>query len=1043
MLTSIDILGRLSRRTLLVLIALASAPPVFASRPPIQNSESVVIIRDVDGDGVRDLARYTPDSHDDPYGPAEVVIVAGERNPARGEQPIREIARFRVETELELRALAARHPADLNDDQRVDHLDAQLLGRRLGHTLRVRGGPGDVDRNGLVDAADMTSLLLTVAPRRGAAWVRWSKGWPVGFHPDQGDRGLSDEFKRECGWESGEFFCTIQSGPGSPGGLGVPGDGGGPNSDPPEPPDDCGITFTPDPLTHLPNASEAMALPGDWELIYAEVDKDCTSPPSPVYYKIIDPEVALILDDSGSVAWTAGDADETIQIVGLREGFTRLEAYADELDGEFLGSINIKVGGTIAVDYWNAPTFTPTVYDAKPPAPSQIPGDIAPPSRGPIPPEVYLAANALPDDPCELRIVVRDADGQPKPGKAVRVVPRDNLVMTSGRNTILFTDQRGRTSTILSADPFLTAGHGSNEPALEENLAILVGRAAEDYEDEQPTTLDTLRISQPFTHHRFTGNTLYFGGAIVHDGLEQFVTGLALDLPLINKVHLAIVRNCLEDRVFSPQGWIDFSKIQLALWDPVTDTEILVGGHNEIFPIYCTPHELAFPDFVNSFVLNPLSDLWTPPLVKKYAYDFGLAPYDDEEEENPPGLVTAGAIAAEFTAAFIPGFDFVDAVRYGLIENLDKDGAQGSNYVIAMIAITGLAADAGYLAGGAPGVVLNACAASIKVMVKYLGERAVKVIRHLIDDDIVENLRFLIEYIRKIPPPPGFSWLNPSQVTQHVVNLTADTINQWNRVLHSPIGLEEEHLSGALNIIGRRGTRTLSDEAMEGASFLVMIGRASAAEALYDEFEEEVTEAAFSHLAILGIRGFTSLTDETIRGVAVSVRAVGADNSLVREIVNAPAMSEARAVALFQNMSRINAMPGLDRMVTYYRNNYNNLTGFDGCIFESTFSRRSLDGELPFGGALNEVSADGLPGLNRIDTLTSNWAVQVKYKNSGAYQLSDFTGTAVGGEAYLDQMVIQATQAGRIPVLVTNRPIGVNLQNALDARNIEWQRIDP
>jgi hypothetical protein len=84
-----------------------------------------------------------------------------------------------------------------------------------------------------------------------------------------------------------------------------------------------------------------------------------------------------------------------------------------------------------------------------------------------------------------------------------------------------------------------------------------------------------------------------------------------------------------------------------------------------------------------------------------------------------------------------------------------------------------------------------------------------------------------------------------------------------------------------------------------------------------------------------------------------------------------------------------------------------------------------------------------LPDLHRIDTLTSNWAVQVKYKSSGAYQLSDFTGSAAGGEAYLDQMVTQATQAGRIPVLVTNRPIGVNLQNALDARNIEWQRIDP
>lgn len=1042
MLTSIEVLGRLSRMTLLVLIALTSARPAFASRPPTQNSASVIIIRDVDGDGVRDLARYAPDSHDDPYGPAEVVVVAGARISAPGEQPPREIARFRVETELELMALAARHPTDLNDDQRIDHLDVQLLGRRLGHTLRVRGGPGDVDRNGLVDAADMTSLLLTVAPRGGAAWIRWSSNWPAGFHPDNGDRGLWTEFKRECGWKGGEFFCTIQGGPGDPGDLGIPGGGGGP-SDPPEPPDDCGITFTPDPLTHLPNASEAMALPGDWELIYAEVDKECTSPPSPVYYKINDPEVALIRDGSGSVEWIEGAADETIQIVGLTEGFTRLEAYADKLDGEFLGSINIKVGGTIAVDYWNAPTFTPTVYDAKPPAPSQIPGDIAPPERGPIPPEVYLAANALPDDPCEFRIAVKDADGQPKPGKAVRVVPRDNLVTTSGRNVIFFTDQRGRASAILSADPFLTTGHGSNEPALEENLAILVGRAAEDYEEKQPTTLDTLRAGQLFTHHRFTGNTLYFGGAIVHDGLEQFVTGLALDLPLINKVHLAIVRNCLEDRVFSPQGWVDFSKIQLALWDPVTDTEVLVGGHDEIFPIICTPDELAFPDFVNSFVLNPLSDMWTPPLVKKYAYDFGLAPYDDEEEEHPPGLVTAGAIAAEFGAGFIPGYDFIDAVRFGLIENLDKDGAQGSNYVLAVIAVAGLAADAGYFAGGAPGAALNACTSAIKVIVKRLGERAVKIIRHLVDGDIVQNLRFLIDYLRKIPTPPGFSWLNPSQVTQHVVSATADTINQWNRVLHSPIGLEEEHLSGALNIIGRRGTRTLSDEATEGASYLLKIGRGAAVEALYDDFAEEVVEAALAHLAAMGRRGFASLPEDAVRGVGRAVDAVGVESPAVRTIIDGVASGD-HADRIFANLGQIDDVDGMAELVAYYGNNAPNTSGIHGCVFESTGGRRLRLGEVAGAGALQRVSADGIPGLNRIDTLTENWAVQIKYKANGNMTLANLNPqdhTAAGGLLYLDQMVAQA--GARQPVLMTNGPIGQGLSADLAARNILWRQVAP
>lgn len=118
-------------------------------------------------------------------------------------------------------------------------------------------------------------------------------------------------------------------------------------------------------------------------------------------------------------------------------------------------------------------------------------------------------------------------------------------------------------------------------------------------------------------------------------------------------------------------------------------------------------------------------------------------------------------------------------------------------------------------------------------------------------------------------------------------------------------------------------------------------------------------------------------------------------------------------------------------------------------------AKRILDGELPGSGNLARVSADGLPNLNRIDTTTSNWAIQVKHqRDSGNMGVSSFgssnalpqsewppgwtleaNGPYRGWMQYFDQMVVQAG-AGRIPCVVLNRNPTPALESALFERGI-------
>lgn len=129
-------------------------------------------------------------------------------------------------------------------------------------------------------------------------------------------------------------------------------------------------------------------------------------------------------------------------------------------------------------------------------------------------------------------------------------------------------------------------------------------------------------------------------------------------------------------------------------------------------------------------------------------------------------------------------------------------------------------------------------------------------------------------------------------------------------------------------------------------------------------------------------------------------------------------------------------------MVAFLRNNANNGTGIDGVVYEGTVARRIAVGEVAGIGNLTRVSSDGLPGMNRVDTLTSQYAIQVKHTSgSGTLHLSSLGGSTEAGTQYLDDLTQQAASRGKVPAIIYNNSVGATLRAEADMRGIELIRV--
>lgn len=243
----------------LVLSLLVTPRPAIAEPHVLLHTERSLVmrVRDLSGDGDRDVVFFHPDVRGQFDGPGRAIVRTW-RNQL--------LADFRAEGQAEVWALGAAHPADVDNNQRVNNDDLAALLQRAGRAP-TPGAPGDLNRDGVVDQVDAGILMGALEALDGAGWVRHDQSWPSAFDPQ-----LEGGERAENCWawapgDGGFWLCGPgqgRPGPDDPdggdnddntplgpddggGGGGGPGDddGGGGDDDEPDDPVNCAeVTVT-------------------------------------------------------------------------------------------------------------------------------------------------------------------------------------------------------------------------------------------------------------------------------------------------------------------------------------------------------------------------------------------------------------------------------------------------------------------------------------------------------------------------------------------------------------------------------------------------------------------------------------------------------------------------------------------------------------------------------------------------------------------------------------------------------------------------------
>lgn len=813
------------------------------------------------------------------------------------------------------------------------------------------------------------------------------------------------------------------------------------------------IPIAPDIETHT-DLTAVTLIPGDLEYLEYRYYGDNHER---IRARFPETTAAVLLDENEEpVQQFLLEPEGELTAVGQEAGVAQILLDVQDNAGAWHETLptDIEVGGEMKLAFASAPTFRPSFYQATP-GPFTL--DPAGQRRGGFSQTFYNAViGSMEPRSSTVRLTLIDARGFPKPGKAVAIVPaHDYLSVTEPAGAPLplpgpvlrFTDEDGHVD--IGLEPFFVPAMGSEESSIFENLAIIVGHTAEEWDSGSISNLDELRQAGSFPSHEFTGNMLRFRGAFRNMSEDVTLTGFGFDMPVLNGFQLAALEHALERiGMFDEVNLVDL--VGATVWvlqpdgsyaeEPITEHEHILSGDNVNLHFHSAVAGIVGPSLEDTLSLSfayvsPYSDL-------SYAQDTSILilPLGDAaDEDDPDGSfkpITAAAVAAEFGLGFIPGWDAIDVVRYGLLKNIDGDGAQGMNYVIAIVSLAALGADAGYLAGPV-GFATNAIGGAMKVIVKKTpGEVWIALIRQ--GDDAIVTLRAVMQYVARFPVPGNMDWTNITMARTWALSAATHFINQWNAVLRSPIGISGDAMAEAISLQSRRATRIYSDSAIEGSAYLAKIARSDALDGLYDEFAEDLIESSLEHATILGRRQIESLSPDAVRGIAVGNEAVGTGSPLVRELVEGTQITAQRAELLFSNLNALRGVDGLDDMVAFLRHNRNNAGGIDGAVYESTVARRILNDEVPGVGALQRVSQDGLPGSNRIDTITSTLAIQVKFKSAaGNFTPSGICGSGgVCGAAYLDELQAQAAVLSRSPALMLNREANATLRQLCDDRGI-------
>lgn len=850
----------------------------------------------------------------------------------------------------------------------------------------------------------------------------------------------------------------------------------------------AGASFTPDSKTHHPGGSgDITILPGDSESVAVQ---HTALPDSSLWVTTSDPNIARFVvgsELSDSIELT--EELNEIRIRGIAAGTAQLQVRWESPTGDIIQSRDVLVGGSIRIEYDQPATykvsaadavggsFTPPQFQLPPlgvPPADELPmgtspygaldplGDPDPGARAATPADMLAQRMQEDNRVSTFWVTVLDANGNPKPGKSVLILPENDFIYGSLDQVItgitgIEGESAGRVEFRLEADGYAIRSHPDyvrTRSVWYDNLAIFVGEDADQISAMTPAerlvALGNVRSEQTMYNGGsaiITGRAFVMENAFYSEAGAVDLTCLTYDKPILNLDHLLIIEDAFNDAIFRTDWDLGGAFISI---DDGTGTMVstLLSPVEAWDPFENGLTEGYLTQYFDESIRLMVAELGDPRYDFNYWADRGYyddrpAPGDGDDE------FSVVAMLADFGLGFVPGWDLKDVIVYGFWRPVIHDDASGGNYAVAVVSIIALAADAGYLAGPT-GFATNAVAGALKQIVKHI-DKADDVIRALmrLGGSARESAQRLIDYLQRIPKPEGFAWDSPVKVAQYMTTIVETTINEWNRVLRSPIGISGANHGDAIRVLHLNAGRHFSAEALEGGAMLTKIGRTSTFEALFTEFSDDVVEASLGHIAVMGRRTLdpvTTLSAEATRGVAAATSKMTVASPVVRELVEGTQITEIRANLIFENVGKIYdgdpPVQGLEDLITFYRNNRNNAAGIDGAIYEGTVSRRILNGEVAGAGTLQRVSHDGIAGYNRIDTRTANWAVQVKFKGSGTFGLGDL-GSGSVAQGYLDDMVSQAQLLGRTPVLITNRPISPQLTTALDVRNIEWQQVSP
>lgn len=502
----------------------------------------------------------------------------------------------------------------------------------------------------------------------------------------------------------------------------------------------------------------------------------------------------------------------------------------------------MRVGGSIDVEYAAVPTFLPHIPETT--APLGLPSVQR---RQPVPSDVaesaLIGAEGRSSD---ILIRIKDQNGNPLPNIPVRVesltgklgiLDSDIVDGPPARSpTVRRTNEEGLVAVRLIFDPEEVEFYGYERTVISEDLAVFVGDLAEqDFampdEVEQHQRMPGLQIRE------FHGNFVRITNETAHPSNSSFwwltkgsadvdplqlVPGYRVRIPIINELHLRVLEDNLEQQAYTVPDQIEFAGSDMLIYNYDDDVEELLEWPAEDLPLFS--HDTSGWAHASLMEQNILPNLeatledmharsqggvwqgnpwgfWGSEINFVFEFESMLdAPAAPGSPWHDSAPVTVAMIAGEFALGFVPGYDIVDVVRYGIFENLDDEDYEYSNYVIAVAAAAGLVADAGYLAGPT-GFATNALTSGFKVLVKHIDPDLLRAIMRLSDNGI-ECVQIVVEYMSKMPKPTGFSWLDVGGVKNWVLDVTVGNINRWDGYLtNTTIGASRQDVADAVKLI--------------------------------------------------------------------------------------------------------------------------------------------------------------------------------------------------------------------------------------------------